>query len=99
MLTVYAVRWRHGEGITRIASNKWLHLAVLSSIILEFAVISPPLNSYFGTVPIGIGEIEEIAAGLLGYVILLSIALKLEPIIIGPRKRPASVFSSRRPTL
>jgi len=86
MLTVYAVRFRYGGGIPGVLSNKWLHLAVLSSILLEFAVVSPPLNSFFGTVPIGMGELEEIGAGLFGYAILLFIALKLEPLIIGPRK-------------
>jgi P-type Ca2+ transporter type 2C len=88
MLTVYAVRWRYNKGIFGIATNKWLHLAVLTSVLLGFAAISPPLNPFFGTVPIGIGELEEICAGLLGFVILLAIALKLEPLIVGPRGNP-----------
>ncbi len=86
MLTVYAVRFRYGGGIQGALSNKWLHLAVVSSILLEFAVVSPPLNAFFGTVPIGVSELEEIGAGLAGYVLLLAIALKLEPLIIGLRK-------------
>jgi Ca2+-transporting ATPase len=88
MLTVYAVRWRYNRGIFGIATNKWLHLAVLTSVLLGFAAISPPLNPFFGTVPIGIGELEEIGAGLLGFVILLAIALKLEPLIVGSRGKP-----------
>lgn len=85
MLTVYAVRWRYNKGIFNIATNKWLHLAVLISILLGFAAISPPLNPFFGTVPIGIGELEEIAAGLLGFAILLAIMLKLEPHVLRRR--------------
>ena len=89
MLTVYAVRFRYGGGIPGALSNKWLHLAVVSSILLGFAVVSTPLSAFFGTVPIGVGELEEIAAGLAGYVLLLVIALKLEPLIIGARKNAA----------
>lgn len=80
MLTVYFVRWRYG---TKLASNRWLHIAVISSIILQFAVISEPLGAYFGAAPLGLGELEEIAAGLIAYLALLAIALRLEPFIVG----------------
>jgi Ca2+-transporting ATPase len=80
MLTVYAVRWRYRTGIM---ANKWLHLAVAISIILQLAVLYSPLSTMFGVVPLGIGEIEEIAAGMLGFLALLALAMKAEPFIIG----------------
>lgn len=86
MLAVYSVRFRYGGGFRGMLSNKWLHLAVLTSMGLQLAAISPPFNAYFGAVPIGVGELEEIGAGMLGFIALLFIALKLEPAILG---RPA----------
>ncbi|MCI0503673.1 cation-translocating P-type ATPase [Candidatus Micrarchaeota archaeon] len=83
MLIVYAVRWRYGKGVAGVASNKWLHIAVFLSILLAFAAITPPLNVFFGTVPLGAGELEEVGAGLLGFMLLLAIALKAEPHVLG----------------
>ncbi len=79
MLTVYIVRWRFGAGLL---SNGYLHIAVAVSLALEFAVINPPLNTYFGTVPLGIGELEEIAAGLVAYLAILAVLLRLEPFLL-----------------
>jgi P-type Ca2+ transporter type 2C len=86
MLTVYIVRWRYGGGLAGIMSNPYLHAAVLLSALLGFAAASGPLNPFFGTTPLGMGELEEIGAGLLGYVLLLAVALGLEPAVLGAGK-------------
>jgi Ca2+-transporting ATPase len=41
------------EALT-IFSNKWLLVAMASSVVLQLAVVYTPLNSFFGTVPLGI---------------------------------------------
>ncbi|MFH0737274.1 MAG: cation-transporting P-type ATPase, partial [Candidatus Micrarchaeota archaeon] len=86
MLTVYAVRWRYKVGIL---ANPYLHAAVASSVILQSAMILSPLGAMFGVVPLGISELEEIAAVLAIYLAILWAALKAEPAILGffPQKR------------
>ena len=49
MVRVYMVRAKYKLGIF---SNKWLILAVLSSIGLQMLVVYTPLSAYFGTVPL-----------------------------------------------
>ncbi|MEW6035192.1 MAG: cation-translocating P-type ATPase [Candidatus Micrarchaeota archaeon] len=82
MLTVYAVRWRYRTGVM---ANMWLHFAVALSVLLQFAVLYSPLSPMFGVVPLGFGEIEEIAAGMLGFLVLLALAMKAEPLLLGGR--------------
>ena len=79
MLTVYIVRWRYRSGML---TNKWLHIAVASSILLTMAVLYLPFNAFFGAVPLGLGEIEEISASLIGYIVLVAIAMKIEPFFL-----------------
>jgi Ca2+-transporting ATPase len=99
MLAVYVVRWKFGAGLL---SNPWLHVAVLTSLLLQFAVLSPPLNRFFGTVPVGIAEIDEIGAGLLVFLALLWLLMSLEPLLLGkrrPRGNPGGVQkSSQQPS-
>jgi len=78
MLTVYVVRWKYGS---QLFSNKWVHISIASSLILQFVVTYSPLNSFFGIVPLGIGEVEEIAAGMAIYLVLLFTFLKVEGIV------------------
>ncbi|MFN7991813.1 MAG: cation-transporting P-type ATPase [Candidatus Micrarchaeia archaeon] len=85
MLIVYAVRFRYGSSLR---SNRWLHLAVFSSIALQALIIYSPLNSFFGIVPLGISEIEEVAAVLVIFIALLSISLRLEPALMKSLGRP-----------
>ncbi len=79
MQTVYIVRWHYK---TDLLSNKWLHLAVASSIILQLVLIYSPAGAWFGTVPLGIGEIEEIVASMVIYMVLLIGLIKLEPLLL-----------------
>jgi Ca2+-transporting ATPase len=79
MLTVYAVRWRYG---TDLLSNAWLHIAVFSSIALQFVLLYTPLNSLFGIVPLSVQEWFGIVTAMAGYLLLVAAALKLEPLMI-----------------
>ncbi|MEW6722558.1 MAG: cation-translocating P-type ATPase [Candidatus Micrarchaeota archaeon] len=79
LLTVYVVRWRYGSGGFE---NKWLHISVAASLILQLFLIYGPLGGLFGTVPLAIEHWEDIGAGLVAYLTLLFCALKLEPLIV-----------------
>ena len=50
---LYVVRWLRG---TPTLSNPWLALAVGGSAALQLAVLYTPLNRYFGTVPLDVGD-------------------------------------------
>ncbi|MDZ7731601.1 MAG: DUF211 domain-containing protein [Natrialbaceae archaeon] len=47
---LYVIRWLRD---TPTLSNRWLALAVGTSMVLQLAVLYTPLNEYFGTVPLG----------------------------------------------
>ena len=59
---LYVVRWLRG---TPTLSNPWLALAVGGSGALQLAVLYTPLNRYFGTVPLGVGDWVLIGGVLL----------------------------------
>jgi len=88
MLIVYVVRWKHD---TPLLSNLWLHGAVASSIILQAVILYTPLGAFFGVVPLGIGELEEVGAVLLIFSAALFILMKLEPVFSGVSKKEARV--------
>ena len=50
---LYVIRWLR-ETPTR--SNRWLAGAVGLSLLLQLAVLYTPLNRFFGTVPLGVGD-------------------------------------------
>lgn len=50
---LYVVRWSRG---TSPLTNRWLAGAVFASFVLHLSVLYTPLNQYFGTVPLGIGD-------------------------------------------
>ncbi|MFD1598941.1 cation-translocating P-type ATPase [Halobellus rarus] len=50
---LYVVRWMRG---TPALTNPWLAAAVGGSLLLQLAVLYTPLNEYFGTVPLGLGD-------------------------------------------
>jgi Ca2+-transporting ATPase len=76
MLIVYVVRWKYGADLS---SNKWLHIAVFTSLLLQAVILYTPLNAFFGITPLGISELEEIGASLLIFLVLLSVSMKAEP--------------------
>ena len=50
---LYAIRWLRE---TATFSNPWLAGAVGTSLLLQLAVLYTPLNRYFGTVPLDVGD-------------------------------------------
>jgi Ca2+-transporting ATPase len=86
MIAVYAVRWKYRYSLV---ANKWLHMAVALSIFLQLAILYSPLSAFFGIVPLGLGEWEELLAAVAGFLVLLGLLMKLEPFILGmPGKGP-----------
>jgi Ca2+-transporting ATPase len=79
MLIVYVVRTKYHSAL---GSNMWVHLAVASSLLLQAAILYTPLNSFFGIVPLGLSEIEEVSASLLLFMALLFIFMRLEGLFI-----------------
>jgi Ca2+-transporting ATPase len=55
---------------TGMFSNKWLMLAVASSVALQMLVVYSPLNVFFKAVPLGLGEWAVIGLGMLGVLVL-----------------------------
>ncbi len=53
LLELVRVQVIRSEFKLSILSNKWLILALLSSVLLQLMVIYTPLNTFFGTVPLG----------------------------------------------
>ncbi len=95
MLTVYAVRWRYG---TALMSNRWLHLAVASSLVLQLVLLYTPLGPLFGVVPLSAGDWAAIAVAMAGYLALVAAAMKLEPFIVCPAPGPRPGNSGRAGT-
>jgi len=60
---LYVIRWLRE---TPTLSNPWLMAAVGSSLALQLAVLYTPLNRYFGTVPLALGDwlLIGVAAGV-----------------------------------
>ncbi len=56
---LYVIRWLRE---TPTFSNRWLAAAVAGSLALQLAVLYTPLNRYFGTVPLGVGDWGVLAA-------------------------------------
>jgi Ca2+-transporting ATPase len=58
---LYVVRWSRG---TPPLTNRWLTGAVVASFVLHLSVLYTPLNRYFGTVPLAIGDWGGLLAAL-----------------------------------
>ncbi|WP_257299097.1 cation-transporting P-type ATPase [Haloarchaeobius sp. FL176] len=61
-LKLYVVRWSRG---TPLVSNRWLGLAVGTSLALHLSVLYTPLSEYFGTVALTLSDWGILAAALL----------------------------------
>ena len=58
---LYVIRWLRE---TPTFSNRWLAGAVGASLLLQLSVLYTPLNQYFGTVPLALGD-WAVLAGVL----------------------------------
>ena len=61
----------------KIFSNKWLVIAVLTSIALQLTVLYSPLRTYFDAVPLGIYEWVFILVSLIALVIFEKIVINI----------------------
>ena len=68
---LYVIRWLRE---TPTLSNRWLASAVGGSILLQLAVLYTPLNTYFGTVPLGLAD-WGLIAGVLSLALPLYLAV------------------------
>ncbi len=75
MITVYLVRWRYN---TSLLSNRWLHLAVVASLILQLVILYTPLNMLFLIEPLALDDWLLIGLTQIGYVLMVGIALWME---------------------
>jgi Ca2+-transporting ATPase len=55
---LYIIRWLRD---TPTLSNPWLAAAVGASVVLQATVLYTPLRGYFGTVPLGAGDLGVLA--------------------------------------
>lgn len=79
MITVYVVRWRYGSDSL---SNRWLHIAVLVSILLQLAILYTPLSELFMIKPLTLDDWLLIGLDQIAYAVLLGLALYLEPYLL-----------------
>ena len=66
MVAIFFIR--HSLG-TKVFTNKYLYLAILSSILLQLVIIYSPLNTFFKTVPLSLIDWAQIAVFTLGLII------------------------------
>ncbi|WP_178916061.1 calcium-translocating P-type ATPase, PMCA-type [Natronomonas gomsonensis] len=78
---LYVIRWLRE---TPTFSNPWLALAVVSSLVLQLAVLYTPLNNYFGTVPLGVGD-----WAVIGVVLAVALPAYLAVVALLKRTTPA----------
>lgn len=83
---VYITRWYYKVDLL---SNKWLHVAVALSIILQLAVLYGPFSQYFRVVPLQVSDWEILGIGFAGFMVLSFVLLKVEEIF--RRKKDDSV--------
>ncbi len=73
LIEVIPIRSRYG---TPLFSNRWLGIAIGSSIIMHLAVLYTPLNSYFKVVPLGINSWMMVSIGV-GIFILAMLTMRI----------------------
>ena len=66
MVAIFFIR--HSLG-TKVFTNKYLYLAILSSILLQLVIIYSPLNKFFKTVPLSLVDWAQIGVFTLGLII------------------------------
>lgn len=75
---LYVVRWLRE---TPLPSNRWLGVAVATSLTLHLGVLYTPLGDYFGTVPLGVSDWV-----VLGVVMLAALPLFLGVAVVLKRR-------------
>jgi len=74
-ISVYLVRWRYK---TPLFTNKWLHLAIAGSFILQLGIIYSDVGIWFGVIPLDLIDWGIIATGALALIGIIVFAVKIE---------------------
>lgn len=75
VISVYLVRWRYK---TSFFTNKWLHISILITLALQFAVLYSDLSQWFHIVPLDIADWAITAAVGLSFIAVMVMAMKME---------------------
>lgn len=81
---IIPIRSRYG---TPIISNKWLGLAVLSSVVAHLGLLYSPLNEPFGVVPLEISEWTLILVSAAGFFVFSWFMIKKEESMLDSMKK------------
>ena len=84
---LFVIRWLRE---TPTFSNPWLALAVGGSMVLQLAVLYTPLNQYFGTIPLGVGD-----WALLGAVLAVALPMYVAVVVAIKRAFPVGGATER----
>lgn len=74
MVRIQTIRSRYNQSIV---SNKWLLGALISSLVLQLAVLYTPLREYFEVAALGINSWGMILAGTAGFIVLTYLFSKI----------------------
>lgn len=89
MVAIFFIR--HSLG-AKMFTNKYLYLAILSSILLQLVVIYSPLNVFFKTVPLDLRDWIEIAAYTVALIISYLVIYKfVNPRIVRETSNPVKM--------
>ena len=89
-VSVYLVRWRYK---TPFLSNKWVHLAIGLSLLLQLAVLYTPAAEWFQVVPLEIMDWMVLALAGFALIAIIVFGMSLEKYFIrkdsysGPQKK------------
>ena len=72
---------------TDISANKWLTVAIVSSLLLQLIVLYTPLNEFFKTKPLGFADWLTITQSVLLFLVLHTIFMKIGNAIIFKREK------------
>ena len=81
LVRVQAVRSRYKIAFL---ANKWLLMAILSTVVLQIVLLYSPLNTLFGLVPLGIKAWLMILAGLVIFALSTWALGKIQDRLFGP---------------
>jgi Ca2+-transporting ATPase len=81
VVSVYLVRWRYK---TPLFSNKWLHLAVALTIVLQLLVLYTSAGEWFQVVPLNVMDWLMIGFAGLALTLIVMGAMRLEKFFVKP---------------
>ncbi len=81
---------------SKLSTNRWLALAVASSLLLQLAVLYTPLGEFFRTKPLGFGDWIMIIQAVLMFLVLYKMIMQAKGMILDKKtsRNPAASPSS-----